>query len=444
MKNKRYVAFLCKLLLSIGIVVLFSCSKSPFASSTGAGENIVDDFDPAITDINHNVKTFFGGAEIDSTFSMRDLGDSVFSGLQWNTPLMLTGTFNGLSAGEFNVVETSFSYVEFRPDTLRANTDIRKMLDTAFSIDSVVFAVNRVRLTVDSSAAGSAGAAGIDMFPCGVLKDSTAFALKTDSIDFSGKLGTFFVSLDSAAADSLYSVKLDSAAYVPRIRNAVKDAGQDTSRFAFCLKPSPNSQGVVRFDNSLYQPRILVYYRPTAHDSTSTATMYRFHVGSLVTETDSTAECPFPFSTFETGRRAVIKLDMTSLGTFLDTAAEDGKRFMIIQRADLKLNLAGLISDLRNDSVQILYNFSDTLCHTAKDFTMVSSFKFKNDGTKNTVYTLPSTTWLQKFVAQKRSNTVYLYITVPITSVLSPSFIQADWTQPSARLELNAIVTNPR
>ena len=72
-------------------------------------------------------------------------------------------------------------------------------------------------------------------------------------------------------------------------------------------------------------------------------------------------------------------------------------------------------------------------------------FMWKYDGAKNAVYTVPVTSWLQKMVAGKRIETVYLYMTVPRNDgAFSPSFIQMDWMQPTGRVALNAIVTNPR
>jgi hypothetical protein len=453
MKNKRFAAFLCKLILSLGVCALISCSKSPFDSSTDLGKNIVDDFDPGITNLQSNVKTFSGHAEIDSAFSMRDSGDSIVSWLQRNTSATSTistlasGTFQGLTVDGFNPIESVFTYIEFRPDTLRTTEATRKMLDTAYSIDSVVFVVNRLRMTIDSSSAGMASPAGIDMYPCDTLKDSAAFVLDRNKIRYNiGRLGTFTVSLDSSAADTVYSAKLDSAAYIPRIRKAVKDSAPDTSWFAFCLRPSPNSRGIVRFDNYIDLPRILVYYRASSSDSTQTVVLYRNHASFSVFESDSLAACRYPFSTWETGRRTVFKLNLASLRAFMDTAADSGKKFMIIQRADLKINLSGIISDLSDDSVRVYFNFSDTLAHTSKDFSSLSLFYEKRAGSKNAVYTFPVTSWLQKLIAEHKIDTVYLYLTA-LTPTLNSgysSFIQIDWTQPSARLELNAIVTNPR
>jgi hypothetical protein len=449
MKKTRFILRFGKLLVAAGAFFLIFCGGNPFSPSTDVGEKIVNDFDPGVMNVQSNLKQFSGSAFIDSSFSMRDRGDSAYWWIQRNTVTMLAGAFNGLSIGTFTAAETAYTYIEFRPDTLRVDGAKRKNLDTAFSIDSVVFMINRFRETVNATASGMAPPASIDAYSCGLLKDSSSIALTTDSIRVSaGKLGTIpAVSLDSVAPDTAYSIKLDTGIFAPRIRRAVKDAGADTSWFAFCLKPSPGSQGVVRFDNSINVPKIIIYSHLSSHDTATTVTtLNRHHATCIMAESDSIAACRHAYSTWETGRRAVLKLNVKTLRDYLDTASGDKRTYQVIQRADLKLNCAGLLSDLHRDSIQVYFTMSDTLARNQYDFMKVAMVTLHRDSSKNAMYTIPVTSWLQMLVSLKRSETVYMYLTAPISlsEYSSPSFIQVDWTQPANRLDLSAIITDPR
>jgi hypothetical protein len=454
MKNSRSIVRLRPLLLIVGACLAVSCGKNPFAPSTDLGKGIVDDFDPTVTNVQNNLKVLSESIVVDTAFSMRDTGDSLYSWIEGNTKAALAGTFTGLTVDGFAAIETAYTYIEFRPDTLRADEAQRKNLDTAFSIDSVVLAINRFRVTVDSASPGRTATAAIDLYPYGVIKEPLTTAINPKSITGKPLDSIRNISLVSTgegpAKDTLYTFKLDST-YVSRIRTAVKDSTADTSWFALCLKPSAGSRGVVRFDNVYDVPRILVYYHALPGDTVSgVVSMSSYRCASTIVESDSVAAFRHPYSAWEMDRRTILKLNLAPLRDFMDTAGAGGKEFKVIQRAELKVNLAGLVSDMRCDTIQIQYSLSDTLGHTKKDFTLVSALSVINSGKRDVIVSLPVTTWLQKLVAQKRCKTVYLSLTVPANMyaysdvVEMPSLVQIDWTQPGGRVALNAIVNSPR
>ena len=437
---------LCMIFVPVALCMFLACGKNPFSPSTDVGQKIVDDFDPSVTNIDKNIKSLRFNAVIDSSFSMRDINDSVLQCLHRNTAAVLAGTFPGLQGGAAAFRDIAYAYIEFRPGILRQSgheTD-RTNLKSAYSIDSVVLTVNRFRMTIDSGFAGRAAAASVDVFACDTVKDSGNVPFPKERItDTSKVIGTFDVSLDSAKEDTVYSVKLDTT-YSIRLKKAASDSAQysgDTAWFAFCLKPAPSSSGVVRFDNLNDIPRVIVYYRTDSTDTiVRSVTLGRHHSSFTVFEQDSSAACGHPLASLETGRRAVLKLDVSSLREYMDTAAGTDKKFVLIQRADIIIRCSGFFSDLQADSILVYFCIFDTLGHTMNDFTRVSSFYAKRTDNKDTTYTLPAAIWLQKTIVQKRSDAAFLYLMAPYSS----PFVQVDWTQPGDTLELNAIVTNPR
>ncbi len=448
MKKTQIAPIIRSLLFALGLCSLLSCGKNLFSSSTDVGQSVIDDFNPGITDVNGNIKTFSGSAVVQSAYSMRDAGDSVLPWLHREMTALAVGTFGGVQMGGKVFYDISCGYVEFRPGVLRQSgheTD-RNNLKSAYSIDSVVLTVNRFRLNIGSSPAGKT--ADVAVFACDTSKDTAAFSFSNAKIPASSIAQGFLkVGLDSSAADTVYSIKLDTS-YITRIKRAVGDSAvfpEDTGWFALFMKPVQATSEVVRFDNLSDVPRIKVYYRPDSADTAiSSVTLNRHHASYAVFEQDSSAACGYPFSSWASGRRAVLKLGVSSLRDYMDTAAGDDKKYVVIQRADLKLRLSGLVSDLQVDSVLVLYCISSEPLTTLHDFSLVSTF-YARPGVTDTTYSLPAASWLQKTVVKQKSDTVYLYLTVPAqTHSYSPPSIQIDWTQPQDRLDLKAVVTNPR
>ena len=443
----RFIIF-----IPIALCMILSCDKNLFAPSTDVGQKIVDDFDPSMTNVNENIKTFSGNAVIDSSFSMRDIDDTVLLWSHRNMPAVLAGTFPGIQSAPAAFHDTAYAYIEFRTGIFRqpGQETNRNNIKSAHSIDSVVLSFNRYRITIDSTYSERPATAKLDVYVCDTVKDSDIVAFSKDKIAKSSEpLGTFSVGLDSLAEDTVYSIKLDST-YKIRFQRAASDSQQyaeDTAWFAFCLKPAQSSSGVVRFDNLNDAPRIDVFYRTDSTDTVLKAvTLYRHHSTFTVFEQDSASACSYPVASWETGRRAVFKLDVSSLREYMDTATGTDKKFVVIQRADMKLKLAGFFFDLQEDSAfTVIYSLFDTLAHTMSDFTAGSSFYVKNTGSKDTTYTLPVAPWLQKIIVQNKSDVAFLYLTAPLQYyTYSPPFLQLDWTQPAAHLELNAVITNPR
>jgi hypothetical protein len=453
MKKTKIAMNISKILIAVGVCALLSCGKNLFSSSTDVGQNIVDDFNPSVINVNSNIKTFSGSAVIDSSYSMRDVGDSI---LFWSHRLqsaLSVGIFSGVQEGDTAFQETSYAYIEFRPGLLRQSgyESDRKNLKSAYSIDSVVFTINRLRLNIGADSVGRMAAgrtASVDVYACDTLKDTAAFAFHKTQIH-GPALGNFKASLDSGVStDTIYTVKLDTS-YISRFKSAVSDSSvhsADTGWFAFCLKPGLATSEVVRLDNGYDIPRIKVYFRSKSTDSgTAYVTLNRYNDATYtVFEQDSTRACGHPFSSWGSGRRAVFKLGVSSLRDFMDTAAGPGKKFVVIQRADLALRLSQIVSDLYVDSVAVLYCISSTPLSTMDNFTQVSSF-YAHMGIGDTSYILPAASWFQKAIVKQNSDTVYLYLTIPAQAhSYSPPFIQLDWSQKQAHLDLNAIVTNPR
>ena len=438
-------------------LIIFSCicgalfCSNPFKPSTDLGQTIVNDLDSSITNINQNIKTFAAGAVIDTAFSRRDIHDTIPQALQRNPSVLAVGAFSGVTSNGIGFSDTSIAYLEFRPGLFRqtgwaiARNDL-KAATTVF--DSVAFVVHRLRITTGDSLSK----ASIDVFTCDTMKDSVLF----DNAKIKNGIGTFSgISLDSAGTDSMYSVILDSATYVNKIRSVVSDTGTDTAWFAFCLKPSLNSNGVVRLYGTLgssYDPRIVFYFHditdPT--DSIKSWALPLNHASVSVFEpmfepSDSSNGAKAAVSSRETARRAVFKLDLSSLKTFMEDSAGAGKKFVVIQRADLSLNVAKSVSDLPSDSIRVYYNVSDTLATEQHSFKTVNSFTVIRSAPSDTTYVLSLANWIQPLIVNKNLASVYLYLTLPDQlNVVTQPFVQVDWENPTGQLKINAIVTNPR
>jgi hypothetical protein len=437
------------------LIFLFFCGalfcSNPFKPSTDEGQTIVNDVDSSITNINQNIKTFAGGALIDTAFSRRDIHDTIAQPLQRNPSVLAVGAFSGLTSNGIGFSDTSVAYIEFRPGLFRQTAWViaRNDLKAATTVfDSVVFVVHRLRI----SARGHDSMASIDVFTCETMKDSVLF----DAAKITGNSIAAFsgISLDSAGPDSMYSVILDTATYFNKIRSAVSDTGTDTAWFAFCLKPSLNSNGVVRLYGALgssYDPRIVFYFHdktdPT--DSIKSWAMPLHHASVSVFEPnfgpDSSNGAKAAVSSRETARRAVFKLDLAPLKTFMEDSAAAGKKFVVIQRADLSLNVAQSMSDLSSDSIRVFYNVSDTLATEQHSFKTVNSFTVIRSAPSDTTYVLSLANWIQPLIVNKNLASVYLYLTVPDQlNVVTQPFVQVDWENPAGQMKINAIVTNPR
>jgi hypothetical protein len=391
---------------------------------------------------------------VTGVFSRNDILDTIPQALQRRPYFLSAGLYNGLIGGNTSYKAQAISYIEFRPSLFRqTGWELpRQSLQAQYNIDSVVLSVERFRVTVDSASRQVSQASAstfIDVFACGLQKDSTL--LDTNSIG--NKFGTDMVSLDSGAVDSVYSIRVDrlDTGFIPRIKSAVSAAGSDTSWFAFCLKGAPGSSGVARFygpSYGSYAPQLHIYYRARADTLTEKSEIFPANgTNSYVSvfepafspQSGNAAADPVSFS--GTVRRAVMKLDVSSLKTFMDDSATSGKKFVIIQRADLSLKAAHSTTDLRRDSIQVLYNVSDTLATQQNSFKKVSSFYLINTGL-DTTYVLPLATWLQPLIVNRKSTSVYLYLTIAAPGQPT-SFAQVDWAHPDS-MKLNAIFTNPR
>ena len=437
-----------------------SCGNM-FKPSTNLGQQIVNDVDPDLTDLNRNIKALSDSLK-DSSFSMRDVGDTFPPGYQWNPAFLAAGSFTGLVSGG---KETIISYLEFRPGVFRTTSSIYTSLQ-AVSIDSVVLRLRRLRVTTRSNLTPGS-IAHIDVDTCPVLRgDSSSLLLRrTDSIPFPNVLlpnpiGTFSINNDSSVYDSTMggdtalSIKLDSATYLTRFKNAVKDSGFDTTAFAFCLAPHGNGDGLARFMNingDQTEPKLVVYYHTSAADTAMrTQTLYRDHAAYTAIESDSALACGSSMSSWETVRRAVFKIDVSPLSTFMDTAGPDSEKYFVIQKADLSVHVLKSISDMRLDSINVKYKLFDTLATNTYNFSgSIGSFFIRDSigtNSNDTTYVLSLASMLQPLVVNHKSKYVYLFLMVPnqnSPSGYGPPCVQIDW-KPDAKIKLSAIVTNPR
>jgi hypothetical protein len=459
-----------------GLCLAVFCSKNPFDSSTDLGRQIVNDHNPAITDINGNFKSYLGKANLSGYASVRDPADSIPSGFHKNPYFLFAGVSGGLPISASKFYDTAVSYMEFRTGAFQRNGlgDLLTELQTAFRddldtnkkspkarIDSIVFVINRSRITVDSAAPSRRAA--IDLFSCQTMKDSALF----DPARLQKRIHSFSVSLDSAGSgtedDSTFRVRLDST-YKTLLWNAIKavddtvldHARQDTSQFAFALKPNSDSSshGIVRFNYYADFPKIAIYYHLAQDDNNSASRSQNFYPEfsffSVFESSRGTSSQESPVSTWEAARRGLIKLDFTPLDSFMKNTAPDGKKYVIIQRADMDLRVSKIYSDLAMDSIKVNFTVSDSQAVSDNSFNIVDSFYVKANAGPDTSYVLSLARWIQSPIVKSHHTQLYLYLTIPTqghwisSSLVSPSNIQIDWTQPAPQLKLNAIVTNPR
>jgi hypothetical protein len=418
-------------------------------SSTDLGSGIINTFDSTITPVGQNIKSLSGTFKVDSSFSMRDVGDSIIPGLQRNPPLLAAGTaFSTVAAA----VDSAIAYMVFTPGIYRqsGSSGTLKALQDAI-IDSVSLCFRRERFTSDSAHSPNKLAV-INVDSCAVQMDS----LGRDSLLFNRNQVTLQIqqvgiSTDSATGDTDFTVSLNAyPTYVDRIKKAVKptiDSASDTAAFAFCFKPATGSPfGIVRFDNLSYdstQPRLVIYYRPLSDTLVTQSTVLpRNRAAYSVFEADSSAACNTAVSSWETVRRAVFKLDVSSLKNFMDTAAGDGKKFVVVQRANVTLNFSPYITDLflTTDSLQVLYSVFDTLQTTKDSFATTGSFYIKPSDTS---HVLLLATQIQSVLFDDKKTTAFLYLMLPTQNSTNPPFAQVQWRQP-ATVKFNAIVTNPQ
>ena len=450
-----------QILFRLGLFALVcgavSCGNI-FKPSTSVGEQIVNDVDPNLTDINRNVKPFSDSLMCMGS-SMRDVNDTFPPGYQWNPAYVVAGMFPGLVTGSRG---DAITYLEFRPLSLRTDATIHNNLRTAF-IDSAVFQVRRLRINTRSSVNGSP--VKITIGACPVLRDSSSLLLRfSDTIPFSGFLltkttvmGSWLVNTDSAGGDdTIFRFKLDSSVYAVKIKNAMKDTilPSDTGGFALCLAPDTVSAGLARFmningDNS--SPKITVYYHGGASNTTGDSlALWRDHATCTVFEPDSAVATLSPVSSWETIRRAIYKIDVSSLANFMDTAAPDNKKYVVVQKADVSIPISQSMSDMRLDSINVRYKLLDTLATNQNDFNTYQNFWLKDSigisPLSDTSYVIPLASMLQPLVVNHKSKTVYLYLWINgqnSPTGYGPPFTQIAW-KPDSKLKLIAIVTNPR
>lgn|GEM_PF-1978263 len=438
--------------------IALSCGNM-FKPSTNLGEQIVNDVDPDLTDINRNIKPF-SDSVMCLPSSMRDVNDTFPPGYQWNPAFVVAGSFPGLVSGSGEDVVT---YLEFRPVNLRNDGTIRNNLKTG-TIDSVVLQLRRFRIDTRSTPDISSPA-HIDVDTCPVLQGfSSLLARTTDSTPFypaifsqTKIMGILSVSLDSMALDTVLTLKLDSGMYVTKIVNAVKDTTgpSDTGAFALCLAPDIGSVGLGRFMNingDASSPKVVIYYHGgVSNTKGDSLALWRDHATYTAIESDSSAACASPVSSWETVRRAVYKIDVSSLANFMDTAAPDNKKYVVIQKADVSIPVSQSMSDMRLDSLLVYYKLFDTLATNFNNFSGYGRFFIRDtigsdSSRSDTTYVLSLASMLQPLVVNHKSKFVYLFLWTPTQNSptgYGPPFIQVAW-RPDVKIKLSAIVTNPR
>jgi len=192
----------------------------------------------------------------------------------------------------------------------------------------------------------------------------------------------------------------------------------DTGGFALCLAPDTVSAGLARFmningDNS--SPKITVYYHGGASNTTGDSlALWRDHATCTVFEPDSAVATLSPVSSWETIRRAIYKIDVSSLANFMDTAAPDNKKYVVVQKADVSIPISQSMSDMRLDSINVRYKLLDTLATNQNDFNTYQNFWLKDSigisPLSDTSYVIPLASMLQPLVVNHKSKTVYLYL----------------------------------
>ena len=145
----------------------------------------------------------------------------------------------------------------------------------------------------------------------------------------------------------------------------------------------------------------------------------------------------------------MIKLDLSPLKTFMDTAAYDTLKYMVIQKADLNLSILHNSTDIFTDSIQVSLSVFDSLVTNRSQFTTVTSFFVHPSKPDSTIYVLPLAPYLQKILVSSARNdnrlspTAYLYLMIRTPNLTSPPITQIRWNAASS-LKFKAIVTNPR
>ena len=453
------------------IALLFSvcfacvCSNS-LKPSTSLGQQIVNDVDPTLIDLNRNVKAFSDSLKIISSSSMRDIYDTLPPGYQYNPPFIVAG--RNVGADTENIV----AYLEFRPSAFKLNGTIQSTMKNAI-VDSVVLNVRRFRITTLSNPVKGITKLAVDS--CIVLDRFSNLSIlgrQTDSAAFPMdfltnnilKLGTLSVNMDSSNTDSslggdtMLSLRLDSAIYTTKFRNAVKDTASisDTEAFALCLAPDSNCLGIARFmsyNGDATSPNLSVYFHNSVTDTARRMyTLSRDHASYTVLEPDSSALCKSPIASWETARRAVYKIDVSPISAFMDSAGPEGKKYVVLQKADVRIPISKSVSDMSLDSILVYYTVLDTQARNFYDLAgtainPIGTFYIRDSISSDTSYVIPLAKMLQHMVVDKNDKSVNLYLWIhgqnSPYNTYGPSFIQVAW-KPEPIVKLDAVVTNPR
>jgi hypothetical protein len=445
------------LLFSVCFACLCSNSLKP---STNLGRQIVSDIDSTLIDLNRNVKAFSDSLKIFSSSSMRDINDTLPPGYQYNPPFIVAGRNVGADT------EDVVAYLEFRPSAFKFNGTIQSAMKNAI-VDSVVLNVRRFRISTLSNPVNDT--TKLDVDSCVVLDRFSNLSIlgrQTDSAAFPRgfltnnilKLGTLSVNMDSAEGDTMLSLRLDSAIYTTKFKNAVKDTVgfSDTEAFALCLAPDFNCKGIARFmsyNGDATSPNLSVYFHNSVTDTARRMyTLSRDHASYTVLEPDSSALCGSPICSWETARRTVYKIDVSSITAFMDSAAPEGKKYVVLQKADVRIPISKSVSDMRLDSILVYYTVLDTQARNFYDLAgtginPIGTFYIRDSISRDTTYVIPLAKMLQHLVVDKNDKSVNLYLWIhgqnSPYNTYGPSFIQVAW-KPEALVKLDAVVTNPR
>jgi hypothetical protein len=284
----------------------------------------------------------------------------------------------------------------------------------------------------------------------GLITDT--IPLTRDSLKNAKVLGVLSVNTDSISGDTALSLNLDKSIYITKFKNAMKDTivPSDTAAFALCLAPNANTDGIGRFWNynaDSRSPNLVVYFHASATDTALRSyTLSRDHASYTSIELKPTDASNASISSWENLRRAVYNIDVSSLASFMDTAAPDSLKYVVIQKADVHIPVSKCFFDMHVDSIRVEYKLIDSLATSKNSFSTVGNFWIRT--TADTSYTVPIASSLQPLVINRKSKSVYLYLSIPsqdspVYPIYGRTFIQVAW-KPDSKIKLNAIVTNPR
>ncbi|MBD3394741.1 MAG: hypothetical protein GF418_03860 [Chitinivibrionales bacterium] len=417
------------------LACIVSCSDSPFESDTELGEPILSDIDPAITDIDKNVKPVSHAAEVLDGRSTIDSSDTTRGGHHSGVLSLKAGPWWG---------EQATAYLEFDGDSLAA-----VLADTSFELSSF-----RLRLEGVTSL-GEGDSANFSICLVAEKDTNTGYAgFSCDTTNgFSAGGGT--KSSDSSqldiTLDSLLAAVRDSILAQPPlaidtiIDSSVKDEPDtiyDTTFAGFAL--TLGSDTLIDFYSSFVsgsQPALRLRYRRLSSvdtvDSMVSDSLILTCVRSdyTVADTNPAALDTQLVASGATGRYTILSLDLTGFwDLFADTVR--GLEYHNILAADIPIGID--TADARNtNTINVYYDLlgpDGSLADTSRMSRVVVS-----RDSAGAPFSLDSLK-LENInrLVEDRYATAYLYLVVSRYS----GSARIHW-KPTGTIPIRAVLSNP-